>query len=83
MCVCVPIVQVDLTKYVESHKFAFDEVFADESTNEDIYTSTCKPLVHFFVAGGKTTCFAYGQTVSKEQSEAGDALSLSGALVRC
>lgn len=46
--------KVDLTRYVESHKFSFDEVFADESTNEEIYQATCKPLVHFFInAGGK------------------------------
>ena len=63
--------KVDLTRYVESHKFSFDEVFADESTNEEIYQATCKPLVHFFInaggkkgGGGKATCFAYGQTGS-------------------
>lgn len=45
--------KVDLTKYVESHKFVFDEVFGEESTNEEIYTNTCKPLVQFFLNKGK------------------------------
>jgi len=56
--------KVDLTKYVESHKFTFDEAFADEANNEDIYVQTCKPLVQFFVNKGKASCFAYGQTGS-------------------
>jgi hypothetical protein len=28
--------KVDLTKYVDSHTFVFDEVFSDDSTNEDV-----------------------------------------------
>jgi kinesin family protein 2/24 len=57
-----PKVKVDLTKFVESHRFMFDEVFDEGSTNEDIYATTCKPLVSFFLNKGKATCFAYGQT---------------------
>jgi len=56
--------KVDLTRYVESHKFAFDEVYGDDSTNEEIYAATCRPLVHFFVNKGKASCFAFGQTGS-------------------
>lgn len=56
--------KVDLTKYVESHKFVFDEVFGEDSTNEEIYNLTCKPLVQFFMNKGEATCFAYGQTGS-------------------
>ena len=59
-----PKVKVDLTKYVESHKFCFDEVFDENGTNEDIYATTCKPLIPFFLNKGKATCFAYGQTGS-------------------
>ena len=28
--------KVDLTKYVEKHKFVFDEAFNESSTNEDV-----------------------------------------------
>lgn len=59
-----PKVKVDLTKFVESHRFMFDEVFDEASTNEEIYATTCKPLVSFFLNKGKATCFAYGQTGS-------------------
>ncbi len=59
-----PKVKVDLTRYVESHKFVFDEVFGHEATNEQIYRRTCQPLVEFALNRGKATCFAYGQTGS-------------------
>ena len=59
-----PKVKVDLTKYVESHRFCFDEVFDEQGTNEEIYAATCKPLIPFFLNKGKATCFAYGQTGS-------------------
>ena len=59
-----PKVKVDLTKYVESHRFCFDEVFDENGTNEEIYAATCKPLIPFFLNKGKATCFAYGQTGS-------------------
>lgn len=55
---------MDLTKYVEKHKFIFDESFAHEASNEYIYARTCRPLVSFFMNEGKATCFAYGQTGS-------------------
>lgn len=56
--------KVDLTKYVESHRFMFDEVFSEEANNEQIYQRTCRPLVDFCFEKGKATCFAYGQTGS-------------------
>ena len=59
-----PKVKVDMTRYVESHSFAFDETFDETAGNEDIYTRTCKPLVSAVFNGAKATCFAYGQTGS-------------------
>ncbi len=56
--------KVDLTKFVETHEFVFDEVFSHEATNRQIYQRTCKPLVKFFLDKGKAACFAYGQTGS-------------------
>jgi hypothetical protein len=37
--------KVDLTKYVENHYFVFDEVFNDESNNEEVIIS--HPLLIF------------------------------------
>ncbi|XP_028312731.1 uncharacterized protein LOC114469421 [Gouania willdenowi] len=53
---------VDLTHYILQHKFHFDSVFGDESSNEDVYKRTTYPLVQHMLNGGKATCFAYGQT---------------------
>ncbi|KAF9998677.1 Kinesin-like protein kif24 [Modicella reniformis] len=59
-----PKVRLDMTKYIERHKFAFDEVFDADATNEDVYRKTAYPLVQYLFEGGKATCFAYGQTGS-------------------
>ncbi|XP_041854718.1 uncharacterized protein LOC121648582 [Melanotaenia boesemani] len=53
---------VDLTQYIRQHKFYFDQVFGEESSNEDMYQTTVYPLVQHMLSGGKATCFAYGQT---------------------
>uniref|UniRef100_A0A3P8WFF5 Kinesin motor domain-containing protein n=1 Tax=Cynoglossus semilaevis TaxID=244447 RepID=A0A3P8WFF5_CYNSE len=38
------------------HRFYFDQVFGEDSSNEEVYQSAVFPLVQ-----GKATCFAYGQ----------------------
>ena len=53
-----PKVKVDLTKYIEEHVFAFDEVFDCDASNEDVYKRTAQPLVEYIFTGGKATCFA-------------------------
>ncbi|KAJ3604203.1 hypothetical protein NHX12_028944 [Muraenolepis orangiensis] len=53
---------VDLTHYLLQHRFYFDEVFGEQSSNEDVYQTTALPLVLHMLNGGKATCFAYGQT---------------------
>ncbi|XP_076021212.1 uncharacterized protein LOC143012056 isoform X2 [Genypterus blacodes] len=53
---------VDLTQYILQHRFYFDQVFGDETSNEDVYRRTAYPLVQHMLNGGKATCFAYGQT---------------------
>ncbi|XP_049907216.1 uncharacterized protein LOC126394445 [Epinephelus moara] len=53
---------VDLTQYILQHKFYFDQVFGEESSNEEVYLRTAYPLVQHMLNGGKATCFAYGQT---------------------
>ncbi|XP_055297595.1 kinesin-like protein Klp10A isoform X2 [Sitodiplosis mosellana] len=59
-----PKTKVDLTKYLENHKFRFDYAFDDTCTNELVYKYTAKPLVKTIFEGGMATCFAYGQTGS-------------------
>lgn len=62
MLVHEPKVKLDLTKYVETQPFKFDDAFRDHETNEDIYRRSVKHLVKTIFEGGKASCFAYGQT---------------------
>lgn len=57
-------VKVDLTKYIEEHAFNFDRAFEENSTNQQIYHETMRPLVQSLFNKAKVTCFAYGQTGS-------------------
>lgn len=59
-----PKTKVDLTKYLENHKFRFDYAFSESHDNEMVYKYTAKPLVKTIFEGGMATCFAYGQTGS-------------------
>jgi len=54
----------DLTKYIEEHPFIFDNAFDENSTNEEIYISTIRPMIEAAFNKTKITCFAYGQTGS-------------------
>ncbi|CCW61810.1 unnamed protein product [Phytomonas sp. EM1] len=56
--------KVDLTRYIEKHRFTYDLVLDDRKTNRDVYELACKPLVETVFEGGCATCFAYGQTGS-------------------
>lgn len=65
--------KVDLTKYVDTHAFTFDSVFAENVGNAAVYQATACPLVDALFAGGRGTCFAYGQTgAGKTFTMAGD-----------
>ncbi|CBH17247.1 MCAK-like kinesin, putative [Trypanosoma brucei gambiense DAL972] len=56
--------KVDLTKYIEKHRFTYDLVLDDKYSNRDVYEKACKPLIETVFEGGCATCFAYGQTGS-------------------
>lgn len=56
--------KLDLTKYVDEHKFIFDAVFGETATNEHIYDTLLKPLVMQSFQGAKVNCIAFGQTGS-------------------
>ena len=47
-----------------NHSFAFDGVFDQRASNDDVYLSAAKPLVKEAVCGGYATCCVYGQTGS-------------------
>ncbi|EPY30205.1 kinesin family member 2/24 [Strigomonas culicis] len=56
--------KVDLTRYIEKHRFTYDTVMDDRRNNRDIYEEACIPLLDTVFEGGCATCFAYGQTGS-------------------
>eukprot|EP01064_Diplonema_japonicum_P033054 TRINITY_DN6424_c0_g4_i2.p1 TRINITY_DN6424_c0_g4~~TRINITY_DN6424_c0_g4_i2.p1 ORF type:complete len:398 (+),score=100.25 TRINITY_DN6424_c0_g4_i2:23-1195(+) len=64
MVLSEPKVRYDLTKYTESHGYAFDRVFRETDDNSTVYHEVCRPLLDTFMSGGNATCFAYGQTGS-------------------
>lgn len=64
MAIAEPKVKVDLTKFTCLHRFRFDEVFSEISTNFDVYQRTAAGLIDTVFEGGCATCFAYGQTGS-------------------
>ncbi|KPA76339.1 putative MCAK-like kinesin [Leptomonas pyrrhocoris] len=56
--------KVDLTRYIEKHRFTYDVVMDDRKSNRDVYEEACRPLIETVFEGGCATCFAYGQTGS-------------------
>ena len=59
-----PKLRVDLTLYIERHRFVFDDVLAESVSNDDVYCSTVQPLTQTLLWEGKATFFAYSQTGS-------------------
>ena len=57
-------VKVDLTKYLDNHRFQFDTCFDASCDNRLVYKYTAQPLVRSIFDRGMATCFAYGQTGS-------------------
>lgn len=60
----LPKVKVDLTKYIDNHKFRFDYTFHETCHNDIVYHFTAKPLVQSLFQGNNPMVFAYGQTGS-------------------
>lgn len=56
--------KVDLTPYIEEHRFSFDAVFDENSDNQKVYDTLLKPLVANAFDRAKINVFAYGQTGS-------------------
>lgn len=60
----LPKVKVDLTKYIDNHKFRFDYGFHESCNNQLVYRFTAQPLVQSLFQGNNPMVFAYGQTGS-------------------
>lgn len=56
--------KVDLTRFIEKHRFTYDLVLDEQQSNRDVYEKACKHLIGTVFDGGCATCFAYGQTGS-------------------
>uniref|UniRef100_A0A1B0GPG2 Kinesin-like protein n=1 Tax=Phlebotomus papatasi TaxID=29031 RepID=A0A1B0GPG2_PHLPP len=83
MIVHEPKTKVDLTKFLENHKFRFDYAFDDKCNNELVYKYTAQPLVQTIFEGGMATCFAYGQTGSGKTHTMGGEFNASGKVQDC
>jgi len=59
-----PKVKVDLTKYVQHHRFGYDDTFGSEDVTHDLYARALTDLMDNFFGGGNSTCFCFGQTAS-------------------
>ncbi|KAK7862467.1 hypothetical protein R5R35_001369 [Gryllus longicercus] len=69
---------LNIDKQPSGEIFAYDHVFANNSTNMEVFEKVVKPLVNRAVKGFNATIFAYGQTSSGkthtmlgDQNEAG------------
>ncbi|KAH9385503.1 kinesin family member 2/24 [Nematocida major] len=56
--------KVDLTPYMEPHRYTFDRAYGENNSTEDIYRECVQGLVEYALGGGSSTCIAYGQTGS-------------------
>uniref|UniRef100_A0A8C8RA63 Kinesin-like protein n=1 Tax=Pelusios castaneus TaxID=367368 RepID=A0A8C8RA63_9SAUR len=70
--------RLDLSRYLQSQTFRFDQAFDASAPNELVYRHTAQPLVEGIFRGGKATCFAYGQTGSGKTYTMGGDLSAKG-----
>lgn len=58
-------VRVDgISKYLEHSNFQFDHAFDEHTDTSTVYRCTTEPLLRFFLQGGVSTIFAFGQTGS-------------------
>ena len=55
---------MDLTKYVQHHRFGYDDTFGSDDVTRDLYARALTDLMDNFFGGGNSTCFCFGQTAS-------------------
>ena len=49
-----------ITKFIDNGVFEFDNTFADDESNEDLYTYSVETLLDLVFNTGTITIFAYG-----------------------
>lgn len=61
---CVKHSQTNIEVVVDGNPnaFNFDRIFGAESTQEEVFQETARPLIEDVLAGYNATIFAYGQT---------------------
>ncbi|KAG5509499.1 hypothetical protein JKF63_06204 [Porcisia hertigi] len=59
-----PRMKLDLTPIIEPSSFNYDHVFNEAATTEEVYRSSCQPLLQSVREGGGAVIFAFGQTGS-------------------
>jgi kinesin family protein 18/19 len=52
------------TKRYKDRRFMFDRVFRPESSQQEVYDATARPLLQRLLDGFNTTVFAYGVSIS-------------------
>ena len=57
-------VKVDMTRYVQTHVFEYDDSFEEGDGTPDVYHRAVAELIENFFGGGTSTCFCFGQTAS-------------------
>jgi kinesin family member 2/24 len=53
-----------ITKYIDNQEFNFDNTFAHDESNEELYYYSIRPIIDLVFNSGIVTVFAYGQTGS-------------------
>jgi Kinesin motor domain len=64
LCLYQPRTRVDCTQHIDRLSFCFDNVFATNATNAELYQRAVRNLIPSFLSGQWTSIFAYGQTGS-------------------
>ncbi len=49
-----------ITKFIENTEFAFDNAFAEDESNEELYAFSISPILDLVFNTGTVTIFAYG-----------------------
>lgn len=78
---CVKHSQTNIEVLVDGNPnaFNFDRIFGAESTQDEVFQETARPLIEDVLAGYNATIFAYGQTgTGKTHTMEGDITSESG-----
>jgi hypothetical protein len=57
-----PKMRVDMSKYIDTHRYLLDHTFDESASNAQVYKATVEPLVDGLFDSGMCTFFAYGQT---------------------